>query len=1722
MPRIRFAYICFLLIVCVMFCSVEGAFVGDINGDGGVDFIDLQMLGVRWLDGSCQVPDCDADIAGGSGVDMSDFATLAEDWNRFESPLVISEFLASNDNASVDEEGDSSDWIEIFNPSVDIIAPLGRCYLTDDEADKMKWQFPEGVTVDPGKFLLVYASGKDYRDPAGELHTTFRLNRDGEYLALTAPDGQTVISEFGPQFPKQLVDVSYGIVQGTITETLVLENAPKRVLVPEGEVDEGWKGGDESFDDGNWNDGVPVVSGKAGGVGYERSSGYQDYISYDVQSKMYNITGTCYIRIPFAIDPDQVSIYSILTLKVRHDDAFVAYLNGEEIARSARIPSPLLWNSNASTNRPSDSVFLEEFDVTEYVGLLGENNILAIHGLNGGSSTSSDFLISTELVAGGAEITQYDEAAYFKDPTPGRVNSSGFMAILTEPEFSVTGHLFMDPFVLTLSTESDQISIHYTLDGSAPERTSSVYTSPLNISTTTQVRARIYDEDNQPGPVVSHTYLKLESDASGFSSNLSVIVIDTDGQSIGTDPYRRVSAVFLEPDADGRTRLTGKIDYAGIGGIKRRGSSTAGTSKPSFAFEVWDDDNEDLDVSLFGFDAESDWVLYSPYIYDRALINNALAYDLSNQVGRYAVRTKFVEVFLNTNGNSVSSSDYFGLYIFMEKIKQDPKRVDVESLSVSTTGEPDISGGYITKIDRLDPGDSGLSTSRGMRVGYVYPKEDLIPSWQANWIRNFFNEFEAALYGSDYRDPQVGYAAYIDVDSWVDHNLVNMITMNVDALRLSTYMHKGRGKKLEMGPVWDFDRAMNSTDGRDDNPSSWNGTGDGTDYFSWGWWDRIFDDPDFMLRYQDRWYMFRKEQFSTANINMTIDSMADEIREAQQRHFDRWSSTPPRYGGFQGEIDHLKEWFDTRVNWVDAQFSKPPVFSKQGGAVEAGYELTISPAGGTSGTVYYTTDGSDPRQAVTGIAVGAQYTAAIEIQHSVRVKARVKNGSSWSAVSDEIFTVGPVADNLRITELMYHPSIIDDPNDQNAEFIELKNIGAESINLNLVKFTKGVEFAFGNMSLGAGEYTVIGRSITDFERYYPDFDGVIAGWFTGALDNDGDRIVLVDAVDKVIHDFKYKDSWYEITDGGGFSLTIKDPTLTELNHVDEGLVGHWKLDENSGFDVIDSSGNNLLGTLVGNPIWRTSSGKMNGAIELNGVDDFIEIIDYKGLVGSSRRTCAAWIKTTDGEGQIISWGLFGTVGARWNVVLSGGRLRVEAGGGATVGTSIINDGNWHHVSAVSDGIDIGDVMLYVDGKLEDITIAGSVVMNTVSSTNVCIGAYPSSPIYFAGLIDNVCIYDRMLSLEEVAALSESYNYWDSKQYWRPSARIGGSPGLDDTGDVVAESGSVIVNEVLAHSDTTPYDWIELHNTTDEDINIGGWFISDSDNDFTKFEIEEGTLLEANGYVVLTQNQFGTIGAAGCNTPFGLSENGEKLFLHSGQGGVFTGYAEERSFGASDPDVSIGLYTIPSTGEVEFVAMSEVTEGFANAYPKVGPIVISEIMYHPANDGDAEYIELLNISAKAVTLYDSDRNMPWRIDGIDNFNILIDQIQVVTMAAGERILLVKDLSEFNAEFDPKPGTVIIEWLNGSLRNDGESIELVKPGDYDADLELQYILVDAADYSDGEHPEGNRPDLWPREPDGGTDTNNDDVPDKSMALKRTPESNYGNDPTNWQSAEPSPGS
>ncbi|MHC4314875.1 MAG: lamin tail domain-containing protein, partial [Planctomycetota bacterium] len=739
-----------------------------------------------------------------------------------------------------------------------------------------------------------------------------------------------------------------------------------------------------------------------------------------------------------------------------------------------------------------------------------------------------------------------------------------------------------------------------------------------------------------------------------------------------------------------------------------------------------------------------------------------------------------------------------------------------------------------------------------------------------------------------------------------------------------------------------------------------------------------------------------------------------------------------------------------------------------------------------------------------------QYTIPVTLNKSTQVKARNLDTNEWSACHEAVFAIGPVAENLRITEIMFNPRNTGNPNDPNEEYIELKNTGLTTLNLNLVKFTEGIHFTFPDMPLDPDECVVVVKNQSAFEAQYGTSVN-IAGEYDGSLANNGERIRLQDAIGRMILDFEYEDRWYPITDGDGFSLTVIEPSDSAI-YGSEGLFAHWKFDDGSGNTATDSAGSNN-GALIGNPTWTT--GKIDGALSFDGSVEYVVAAPVAPLAGDTF-SAQAWIRIDASAGAfnpfLIQNTNIGSYGFYFYISNDTPDVYIfTSSGNANANSSeTLNADQWYHVATTNDG---SNLKLYVDGQLKDTDSSAGL---TGVSQNAYIGCEPISSIYYMGLIDDVRIHDRAMSENEFKDITDPLGRWSRKSSWRASLYRNGTPGTDDS-DRLPNPGAIVINEVMAHSNAGT-DWIELHNTTGEDIDIGGWFLSDNDRDepnLTKYRIANGTTIAKNDYLVFYQDtDFNNPGDPGSLVPFGLSENGEEACLssHLDPNGFLTGYREVEDFGASQTNVSFGRYYKPSTGNFNFVAMDYNTPDANNAYPRVGPVVINEIMYNPpTGNQDEEYIELHNITGAIVTLYRYDKSTPWKFtDGID---YTFSASPVVTIQAYGYLILAKDLTAFTARHGSMPpGVQVLEGYTGRLSNAGERLQIAMPGDVDNLGTRQYIRIDRVTYSDGLHPDDvpGGVDKWPREADG-----------LGKSLSRKVSTDYGNDVDNWQAATASPG-
>lgn len=346
---------------------------------------------------------------------------------------------------------------------------------------------------------------------------------------------------------------------------------------------------------------------------------------------------------------------------------------------------------------------------------------------------------------------------------------------------------------------------------------------------------------------------------------------------------------------------------------------------------------------------------------------------------------------------------------------------------------------------------------------------------------------------------------------------------------------------------------------------------------------------------------------------------------------------------------------------------------------------------------------------------------------------------------------------------------------------------------------------------------------------------------------------------------------------------------------------------------------------------------------------------------------------------------------------------------------------------------------------------------------------------------------------------------------------------------------IVISEVLTHTDDPLEDAIELQNVSNAAINISGWYLSDARNDPKKYRIPEGTVIQPGGFVVFYEYQFNANPFPNIYPSFSLSSvHGDDVYLSTADAaGNLTGFRAGADFGAAENGVSFGRYQ--TSVEVDFTPLTQRTfgvdspatlqefrtgAGLSNAYPKVGPIVINEIMYHPPDIGTNEntvdeFIELRNISAATVFLFHT--NYPantWRLrDAVD-----FDFPPGIALAPNDFLLVVSfdpntnatALTAFRARYSVSTNVPVLGPYEGRLANDGENVELYKP---DAPVLsgpetgfVPYLQVDKVKYSDAAP--------WPTAADGNTNG-------IGVSLQRRAGSDYGNDPVNWLAGNPTAG-
>lgn len=938
---------------------------------------------------------------------------------------------------------------------------------------------------------------------------------------------------------------------------------------------------------------------------------FDGWIDIDVESD-WNIHRTSlFERIEFT-SPDPATL-SALQLNLQYDDGFVAYLNGERVAE-AFAPATVDFNSNATAARANpDAVTVESFDLSAHLDkLVAGTNVLAIQALNV-DDTSADLLLRPELIATELIDIQY-QAGFYAEPTPRAVNNNNLSGLVADVEIGVPHGFYDTAFPLALTTATPDAEIYYTTNGEAPTPASgTLYTGPVSIAETTSLRTAAFKQDFIPSLVSTQTYLFVDDIVSqdyqatldaGFPTSWGPATpdygidpdvignFDSAGNSTGGDLFGGAYAATIKDDLKAIPTLSIVMDVDdmfGPNGIYSSPTSSGVAWERATSVELIHPDGTDgfqvdagiriqggafrrddlskkhslrllfkneygpskLEYPFFGEDAADEF----DTITLRMDSNDGYAWNSAGSQPQYARdefgrRTQLALGQPASHGNRVHlyiNGIYWGIYNPVER----PDASFSSSYYGGARGEWDA-------LNAGDPVDGNLATWN--TLGNL-----------AQAVANASGESARTaaymlLQGKNPDGTEHPTAEnYLDIDNYIDYMLINLYGGNVDWPHRNWFASRQRGPESTgfKFHIWDMESALNLLGNINTNRTGVSGNVAEP-------YNDLRSSEEFRLRFADRAHraLFNNGALTSDNTTARYQEILDELDQAIVAESARWGdmhrSTPLTKAQWVAEgNDVISTFIQGRTNVLLNQLRSAglypsinaPVFNQHGGSVPNGFGLSMTTS---SGAIYYTLDGSDPRDIGGGISANAiQYAGgSIVLDAAVTVRARAYSNRTWSASNEASFTteLPANASNLRTAELHYNPAA-PSAAEINAgftdkdefEFVELLNTSNASIELQGVVFSNAVDFAFtGSTVLAPGERAVVVENQDAFEFRYGTSIRVLGQW-SGGLDNGGDTLTITDSSGQLIQSFSYEDgddpgeeTWPTSPDGGGPSLVVID------------------------------------------------------------------------------------------------------------------------------------------------------------------------------------------------------------------------------------------------------------------------------------------------------------------------------------------------------------------------------------------------------------------------------------------------------------------------------------------------------------------------------------------------------------------------------------------------------
>jgi len=868
-------------------------------------------------------------------------------------------------------------------------------------------------------------------------------------------------------------------------------------------------------------------------------------------------------------------------------------------------------------------------------GLSAEGEYLALKAANNSivSGFTPAYPVQRQNVSCGKSGTT---VVFFAPPTPAAANGTASSGLVGDVFFSSERGFYTTGFQLTLGTPTPGAPIRYTLDASTPtEATGTLYTGPITIDATKMVRAAAFRSGYLPSPVATHSYLFLDdvlanqvyagaptgwpaSPVNGqifrYGWNTTIKTQYSDQQlldglrqipslSLVTDQgnltapgpgiyvnadqkgdnwERPVSVEYLSPDGDagfhinaglrirgGFSRNDGYVKHA----LRLHFRSTYGESKLKFPLhDSGTDEFETLDLRT-----EQNYHWANDNGTQNTAVREVFCRDLAGAAGLPTTRSRYVHLYLN--------GEYWGLYQTEERAQED-------------YGASYFGG----KGENYDV----IQTSNHPNFTYEL-SSGTINAWQAMWSKarthasfptaaNYF-----ALMGCNpdgQRNPAL--PVYVDLENLITYMLVNYYVGDGDA-PLSGFLQMNRannwrGMRNRLGSegfryfVHDSEHTLQAPSWIDNRVTTNAPNGSNRSNFTYSNPEWIHEDlsanPEYRIHFADvaQKHLFNGGSMTYAAALALFDARVAQISQSIVPDAARWG---------RSEFNHTRSQWQTRLNAIRDGFFPgrsaalisqlrirgflplvdAPVFSHRGGSVGGNYTLTLA-KGDQTGSIIYTTDGSDPRAVGGGVAGLVYDGAGIPVSGLMKVRARFRSSTGvWSALDEASFIAYPpaIAGDIVISKIHYHPSNPTSAelsagfdSDSDFEYIELLNISGHGIDISGLSFTDGIEFNFANSAIGGlapgGRIVVAGKAAALKFRHGAGIP--IAGSYSGDLANGGAFLRLAGGGNAPFREFSYDDAapWPTTADGGGQALVMINP----FANPDHGEDVNWRASHTPG------------------------------------------------------------------------------------------------------------------------------------------------------------------------------------------------------------------------------------------------------------------------------------------------------------------------------------------------------------------------------------------------------------------------------------------------------------------------------------------------------------------------------------------------------------------------------